>query len=95
MNKEDLVNELAKVVSTKKEAEVLVDSVFRVISKALREGDRVNLAGFGIFSVVDRPPRKGRNPKTGEEINIPGKKVPKFNPGKALKDAVHQGGVGE
>jgi len=88
MNKEELVREVAKVVATKKEAEAVVDSVFGAITKALKEGDRVNLAGFGTFTVVDKPPRKGRHPKTGEEINIAGKKVPKFNPGKALKDAV-------
>ena len=88
MNKEDLITELSKVVSTKKEAEVVVDSVFGAIAKALKEGERVSLAGIGTFSVIDRPPRKGRHPKTGEEIDIAGKKVPKFNPGKALKDAV-------
>ena len=88
MNKEDLVNELAKVVATKKEAEAVVDSVFGAITKALKEGDRVTLTGFGTFTVVDKPPRKGRNPKTGEEIDIAGKKVPKFNPGKGLKEAV-------
>jgi DNA-binding protein HU-beta len=75
-------------VATKKEAEAVFDTVFGAIAKALKEGDKVSLAGFGIFSVVDKPPRKGRNPKTGEEIDIAGKKVPKFNPGKALKDAV-------
>jgi nucleoid DNA-binding protein len=88
MNKEDLVNELTKVVSTKKEAEAVIDVVFGSIGKALKEGDRVALAGFGTFTVVDKPPRKGRNPKTGEEIDIAGKKVPKFNPGKGLKEAV-------
>jgi nucleoid DNA-binding protein len=88
MNKEDLVNQVAKVVATKKEAEAVVDTIFGAIGKALREGDRVNLAGFGTFTVVDKPPRKGRNPKTGEEIDIAAKKVPKFNPGKGLKDAV-------
>jgi nucleoid DNA-binding protein len=88
MNKEDLVNELAKVVSTKKEAEAVVDVVFGAITKALKEGDRVALAGFGTFTVVDKPPRKGRNPKTGEAIDIAGKKVPKFSPGKSLKEAV-------
>jgi DNA-binding protein HU-beta len=88
MNKEDLISEVAKVVATKKEAEAVVDSVFGAITKALKEGDRVNLAGFGTFTVVDKSPRKGRNPKTGEEIDIAGKKVPKFNPGKALKDVV-------
>ena len=88
MNKEDLVREVAKVVATKKEAEAVVDSVFGAITKALKEGDRVNLAGFGIFTVVDKPSRKGRNPKTGEEIDIAAKKVPKFSPGKGLKDVL-------
>jgi len=88
MNKEDLVSQVAKFVATKKEAEAVVDSVFGAITKALKEGDRVNLAGFGTFTVVDKPSRKGRHPKTGEEIDIAAKKVPKFNPGKALKDVV-------
>jgi len=88
MNKEDLVSEVAKVVATKKEAEAVVDSVFGAITEALKEGDRVNLAGFGTFTVIDKPSRKGRHPKTGEEIDIAAKKVPKFSPGKGLKDAV-------
>ena len=77
-----------KLSQRKKQAEAVVDSVFGAITKALKEGDRVKLAGFGTFTVVDKPPRKGRNPKTGEEIDIAAKKVPEFNPGKALKDAV-------
>lgn len=88
MNKEDLVSQVAKVVATKKEAEAVVDSVFGAITEALKEGDRVNLAGFGTFTIVDKPPRKGRNPKTGEEIDIAARKVPKFNPGKGLRDGV-------
>jgi DNA-binding protein HU-beta len=88
MNKEDLVSQVAKVVATKKEAEAVVDSVFEAIAKALKEGDRVNLAGFGTFTVIDKPSRKGRHPKTGEEIDIAAKKVPKFSPGKGLKDVV-------
>jgi len=88
MNKEDLVSQVAKFVGTKKESEAVVDSVFGAITKALKEGDRVKLAGFGTFTVVDKPSRKGRHPKTGEEIDIAAKKVPKFNPGKALKDTV-------
>ena len=79
---------MAKVVATKKEAEAVVDSVFGAITEALKEGDRVNLAGFGTFTVIDKPSRKGRHPKTGEEIDIAAKKVPKFSPGKGLKDAV-------
>jgi nucleoid DNA-binding protein len=88
MNKGDLVKELGKVVSTKKEAEAVVDTVFGAISKALKKGERVTLVGFGTFSVVKRPARKGRNPQTGKEIEIAAKKVPKFTAGKGLKAIV-------
>ena len=88
MNKGDLVNEVAKVVSTKKEAQVAVDCVFESITKALKKKDTVTLIGFGTFKVNKRKARKGRNPQTGEEIKIKAKRVPKFVPGKALKDAV-------
>jgi len=88
MNKGDLVKEVAKVVSTKKEAQAAVDCVFSTITKALRKKDTVALTGFGTFKVAQRKARKGRNPGTGEEIKIKAKKVPKFVPGKALKDAV-------
>jgi len=88
MNKGDLVNEVAKVVSTKKEAKAVVDCVFSTITKALKKKDTVTLIGFGTFKVAQRKARKGRNPQTGEEIKIRAKKVPKFVPGKALKDAV-------
>jgi len=88
MNKGDLVKELGKVVSTKKEAEAVVDTVFGAISKALKKGERVTLVGFGTFSVVKRPARKGRNPQTGKEIEIVAKKVPKFTAGKGLKAIV-------
>lgn len=88
MNKGDLVNEVAKVVSTKKEAQAAVDCVFESITKALKKKDTVTLVGFGTFKVNKRKARKGRNPQTGEEIKIKAKRVPKFAPGKALKDAV-------
>jgi len=88
MNKGDLVNEVAKVVCTKKEAHAAVDCVFSTITKALKKKDAVTLIGFGTFKVGQRKARKGRNPGTGEEIKIKAKKVPKFVPGKALKDAV-------
>lgn len=87
MNKGDLVNEVAKVVSSKKEAQAAVDCVFSTIAKALKK-DSVTLVGFGTFKVDKRKARKGRNPRTGEEIKIKAKKVPKFVPGKALKEAV-------
>ena len=88
MNKGDLIKELAKVVSTKKEAQAAVDCIFSTITKALKKKDTVSLVGFGTFKVSKRKARKGRNPQTGEEIKIKAKKVPKFVAGKALKDAV-------
>ena len=88
MNKGDLVSQVAKVVNTKKEAQAAVDCVFSTITKALKKKDTVTLIGFGTFKVAQRKARKGINPQTGEEIKIKAKKVPRFVPGKALKDAV-------
>jgi len=84
MNKGDLVNEVANVVGTKKEAQAAVDCVFSSITKALKKGDAVTLVGFGTFKVTKRKARKGRNP----QIKIKASKAPKFTAGKALKDAV-------
>ena len=89
MNKSDLVNEVAKIVETKKDAQAAVDSVFSAITQALKNEDTVTIVGFGTFKVSKRSARKGRNPQTGEEINIKAKNVPKFVPGKALKTAVN------
>ncbi len=88
MNKGDLVNEVAKVVCTKKEAKAAVNCVFSTITKALKKKHSVTLIGFGTFKVAQRKARKGRHPGTGEEIKIKAKKVPRFVPGKALKGAV-------
>jgi len=88
MNKGDLVKEVAKAVCTKKEAQAAVNCVFSTITKALKKKDAVTLIGFGTFKVVQRKARKGRHPQTGAEIKIKAKKVPRFVPGKALKDAV-------
>ncbi len=88
MNKTDLINEVAKVVSTKKDAAAAVDCILSSIVEAMRKGDDVTLIGFGSFKVIKREARKGRNPKTGQEMKIAAKKVPKFVPGKGLKDAV-------
>ena len=88
MTKSDLINEVAKVVSTKKEAQEAVDCVFSSITKALKKGDAVTLVGFGTFKVTQRKARKGRNPQTGEEIKIKASKAAKFTPGKPLKEAV-------
>ena len=88
MNKSDLVNEVAKVVSSKKEAQAAVDCVFSSITQALKKKDTVMVVGFGTFKVQKREARKGRNPATGEEIQIKAKNVLKFTAGKALKEAV-------
>ena len=88
MNKGDLVDEVAKVVGTKKEAQAAVDCVLSSITKALKKGDAVTLVGFGTFKVTKRKARIGRNPQTGEEIKIKASKAPKFTPGKSLKEAV-------
>jgi nucleoid DNA-binding protein len=89
LNKGDLINEVAKVVSIKKEAQEAVDCVLSAITKALKKGDTVTLIGFGTFKVAQRKARKGRNPQTGAEIDIKASKAPKFTPGKALKEAVN------
>jgi len=88
MNKADLVNEVAKVVKTKKEAQAAVDCVFSTITNALKKGDAVTLVGFGTFKVQERKARQGRNPQTGAQIFIEARKVPRFVAGKALKDGV-------
>jgi nucleoid DNA-binding protein len=88
MNKADLVNEVAKIVGTKKEALAAVDCIFDTITKTLKKKGDVTLSGFGTFKVSKRKARTGRNPRTGEEIKIKAHNVPKFSPGKSLRDAV-------
>ena len=89
MNKADLVNEVTRVVSNKKEAEAAVDCILSTITASLKRKESISLFGFGTFRVEKRKARKGRNPQTGEEINIKAKSVSKFVPSKALKDAVN------
>ncbi|TXL67860.1 HU family DNA-binding protein [Cerasibacillus terrae] len=89
MNKTELINAVAeKSELSKKDAGKAVDAVFETVMDSLSEGEKVQLIGFGNFEVRNRSARKGRNPQTGEEIQIPASKVPAFKPGKALKDAV-------
>ena len=88
MNKSELINEVAKVVSTKKDAQAAVECVLATITKSLKKGQDVSLTGFGAFKVVKRKARNGRNPLTGEPIKIKATKAPKFTAGKGLKDAV-------
>ena len=89
MNKGDLINEVAQIVSTKKQAQEVVDGIFSTITNALKKNEPVQIAGFGSFKTAKRDARTGRNPQTGAEIQIAARTVPKFVPGKALKDAVN------
>ena len=91
MTKAELVEEVSKVSDlTKKHSEVIVDSVFQTIIDALHRGEKIELRGFGSFRLRQREPRKGRNPKTGDKVDVPPKKVPYFKPGKELKDLINQ-----
>ena len=91
MNKAELVAAIAaKTGDTKKGAEASVNAFVDVITDALAKGDRVQLVGFGSFEVRKRAARKGRNPRTKEEIKIPASKAPVFKAGKALKDLVNK-----
>lgn len=89
MTKEDIVEAVVKATAmTKKDASEALNVILEEITKILSKGGEVTLTGFGTFRVGSRAARKGRNPKTGEEIHIPASKSPKFKPGKTLKDAV-------
>ena len=91
MNKSELVASVAEVAEfTKKDAEKAVNAVFASVQKALVEDDKVQIIGFGTFEVRTRAARKGRNPQTGDTIEIPASKNPVFKAGKALKEAVNQ-----
>lgn len=89
MNKQELIANVAeKSELTKKDAEKAVNAVVASIEEALSQGDKVQLVGFGTFEIRERAARKGRNPQTGEEINIAAAKVPVFKAGKVLRGAV-------
>lgn len=90
MNKSDLIAKVAEASDlSKKDVTKAVDAVFEAISEALQNGDKVQLVGFGNFEVRERSARKGRNPQTGQEIDIPASKVPAFKPGKSLKEGIN------
>ena len=91
MTKAELVEEVSRVSDlTKKHSEVIVDTVFKSIIDALHRGEKIELRGFGSFRLRKREPRKGRNPKTGDKVDVPPKKVPYFKPGKELKDLINR-----
>ena len=90
MKKSELVDSIAEQMDlSKADSTRMVDAVFNGISAALKRGDEVSLVGFGTFKVKHRAARKGRNPKTGEEIDIAAANVPSFKAGKALKETVN------
>lgn len=92
MTRSDLVEELAARFDhlTQRDAEIAVKTILDAVSDALVRGHRIEIRGFGSFSVTRRPPRMGRNPRSGEAVAIPEKRVPHFKPGKALREAVDQ-----
>ena len=91
MNKAELISAVAEESGqTKADAERAVNAVIAVVKQTLKKGDDVRVVGFGTFSVADRAATTGRNPRTGEPIQIPASKMPKFKAGKELKDAVNK-----
>jgi integration host factor subunit beta len=93
MTKADLVEEVIKVTQLpRKEAEVTVETIFESVISALQSGDKIEIRGFGSFRTRKRRGRTGRNPKTGEKVEVPAKRIPFFKPSKELKDFVNNGG---
>lgn len=91
MTKADLVEEVSRVSDlTKKHSEIIVDTVVKSVIDALHRGEKIELRGFGSFRLRRREPRRGRNPKTGDRVDVPPKKVPYFKPGKELKDLINR-----
>lgn len=91
MTKAELVDEVARVVQlTKKQAETIVNIIFDSIVDSLRTGQKIELRGFGSFRLRSRKSRTGRNPKTGEKVDVPSKKIPYFKPGKELKELINK-----
>lgn len=91
MNKTELITRISENTElSKKDAETAINSFIDIVGDALAHGNKVQLVGFGTFEVVERAARKGRNPKTSEEIMIPASKCPKFKPSKILKEAVNR-----
>ncbi len=91
MTKADLVDEVIRAVGVQKtQAELIVSTVFEAIVEALRREDKIELRGFGSFRIRRRRPRQGRNPKTGDRVQVPEKRVAYFKPGKELKELINR-----
>jgi integration host factor subunit beta len=90
MTKAELVEEVARVSElTKKHSEIIVNTVFDSIINALQKDEKIELRGFGSFRIRQRRSRQGRNPKTGDKVDVPAKRIPYFKPGKELKELIN------
>ena len=91
MTKAELIEEVSKVVEmTRKDSEIIVETIFESIVNSLHKGDKIEIRGFGSFRTRQRQPRVGRNPKTGSRVEVPSKRIPYFKPSKELRDLVNQ-----
>jgi integration host factor subunit beta len=92
MTKADLVEKVTELGDlTRRDGEVVVETIFNSVIAALKSGDKIEIRGFGSFRIRQRNSRIGRNPKTGEQVAVPAKKVPYFKPSKELRDLVNPG----
>ncbi len=90
MTKADLIDEVSRLTElTRKDSEVIVETIFEGVVRSLRSGEKIEIRGFGSFRIRQRKPRIGRNPKTGDKVDVPAKKIPFFKPSKELKDLVN------
>ncbi len=90
MTKAELIEDVSRAVEmSRKDSEVIVETIFESLVKSLRNGDKIEIRGFGSFRIRRRDPRIGRNPKTGARVDVPAKKIPYFKPSKELKDLVN------
>ena len=90
MTKAELIEDVSRVVEmSRKDSEIIVETIFDSIVKSLKAGDKIEIRGFGSFRTRQRKPRIGRNPKTGTRVDVPAKKIPYFKPSKELKDLVN------
>ena len=94
MTKADLIDEVSRVAElTRKDSEIIVENIFDSVVRSLRAGDKIEIRGFGSFRTRQRKARVGRNPKTGDRVEVPPKKIPYFKPSKELKDLVNQSAI--
>lgn len=92
MTKADLIEEVSRLAElTRKDSEIIVETIFDSVVRSLRAGDKIEIRGFGSFRTRQRKPRVGRNPKTGARVEVAAKKIPYFKPSKELKDVINHG----